>query len=144
MSCSSTKPKIENYIPISEFEINNPRASFLLVKFPTYENFFDSDTIFVEPGTLIFSPDSILKKVVEKPNPFSPPTDFKFILLNAESVEISISPLDSSFIKQVYLGYLNKGYYDLLLNENEIESGVYWINFRVGKQNKSKKFLLLK
>ena len=145
ISCYSNKSNVETYIPIADFGISNPSASFLLKQYPSTDNSFDLDTILVSPGTEIFSQDSVIKKVIDEPNPFySPSTEFRFILTKADSVTISINSPDSSIVKDVYSGFLNKGYYGLLLEENKIESGTYWINYRVGNQEKHRKFMLMR
>ena len=144
ISCYSTKSNVQQYTLIDEFNISNPSASFVLKQYPFDDNFFNADTIFVLPGTEIFFPDSITKEVIEKPTPFSPSTEFSFILANADSIKISINPTDSSFVKDVYSAYLDKGHYGLLLMKNEFESGVYWIHYRVGNQEKHRKFMLMR
>ena len=78
------------------------------------------------------------------PNPFSPSTDFKWIVVEPDSFQISLFDAEGNNVDFLYKGYLSKGQYEMKFTESNLNSGVYFIVMIVGKEKYYRKFIWLK
>jgi len=81
------------------------------------------------------------------PNPFNPKTKLKFSISHSASnydVEVVIYDLLGRKVKELLIGRLNPGVYELELEAMELASGVYFCVLRAGKFYDSIKIIALK
>jgi hypothetical protein len=89
--------------------------------------------------------DSVSSNVqTNYPNPFSPPTEFKWIVIEPDTFRISIFDIKGNRINSSYVGYLRKGFYKMGFVESNLNSGVYIIMINVGGEKYYRKFVWVK
>jgi hypothetical protein len=102
------------------------------------ENYITSiqPLIIENPGTFILYQNY--------PNPFNPVTHIKYILPSAGEVQIKIYDSIGRLVKELYDGYQYAGSYEVLFNDNNLSSGVYYYLIEYNGRKKIKKMVILK
>ena len=77
-------------------------------------------------------------------SPFSPTTRVDFILIEKDSVEITLYDLQGIPVTKTLSAFLDNGKYFVRPNLLSIRSGVYLIRLNIGDQLQTKKILILK
>jgi flagellar hook assembly protein FlgD len=83
------------------------------------------------------------------PNPFNPTTTISFSLPAEENIEVAIYNIKGQKVKTLYSGIAEEGKHTVIWNgkdENEksVSSGIYFYKLKAGKQEMTRKMLLLK
>jgi hypothetical protein len=76
--------------------------------------------------------------------PFSPTTTFMWVVIEKDSFDISLLDIKGNKICSLYNGNLLQGYYEISFKELNINSGIYLVEMRKGKEKYFKKIALIK
>ncbi len=79
-----------------------------------------------------------------KPNPFCPTTTTIFQVPNEDSVTITYYDPIGNIVCEAYRGYLSSGEYKFEPKDVNLNSGVYFIECRVGKRKCVQKALIIR
>ncbi len=95
------------------------------------------------------SPDDIfipysLKLDQNYPNPFNPLTCIQFCLDKSNVVIVDIHDLRGNLMLQLYSGYLEAGSHNIMMNANELASGIYIYTLHTKSLSVSRKMTVLK
>jgi hypothetical protein len=83
-------------------------------------------------------------KTLDVKNPFCPSSNFKFILPESDSIDITLLDIKENVISSLYKGYLSKGHYEMNLLNSILQPGVYSVVMNLGNEKYYKKFILVK
>jgi len=83
-------------------------------------------------------------QLVNYPNPFNNSTVVNYVLPNNTDVDLAIYNAKGEFVRKLYSGKQNKGEYQISLNADDLNSGVYYIKLKYGSNLKVHKILLVK
>jgi hypothetical protein len=122
-------------ISFGRFPDGSPDKSFLQPS-PGYPN------LLTKTENLDLNPTEFSLQVY--PNPFNPSTTINFVIVKSSNVQISLYDILGRKTAVLLDEYKQFGNYKIELNGRNLNSGVYFINFRSGKINRSVKVLLLK
>jgi len=93
-------------------------------------------------------PNSLLPTVYSLsqnyPNPFNPTTTIKFALPKSGNVTLAIYDVLGREVKRLINGEMVAGYHEVVLNANNLASGVYFYRLEAGSYVNVKKLMLLK
>ncbi|NUM71627.1 MAG: T9SS type A sorting domain-containing protein, partial [Ignavibacteriaceae bacterium] len=78
------------------------------------------------------------------PNPFNPSTRIRFSLPESAFTEIMLYNVSGEMMRVVQSGYLGAGNYSVDFDGTGLSSGIYLLNVRAGKKEKTIKMLLMK
>ncbi|MCK6606142.1 MAG: T9SS type A sorting domain-containing protein [Ignavibacteriaceae bacterium] len=78
------------------------------------------------------------------PNPFNPSTRIRFSLPEPAFTEIMLYNVSGEMMRVVQSGYLGAGNYSVDFDGTGLSSGIYLLNVRAGKKEKTIKMLLMK
>ncbi len=78
------------------------------------------------------------------PNPFNPSTKINYSIPDYDLVTIKLFDILGIEIKTLENNYKASGNYDLTIDGNGLNSGVYFVSFRAGNFNETKKIVLTK
>ena len=153
ISCSNQSIKKDFYTelwPIMFYEkYTSPNSEVVLYK--VIESAFSSTDLakinnwMNDNNSSIFFPDSLELDIFQNKNPYSPTTNFKFYVNQEDSVRFVLyndNTIDSTI--NLYNGYLSRGYYLLLVQEVNIESGICSIQSDIGVRQEKKQIMFLK
>ena len=89
--------------------------------------------------------DSVNNQIKQKYQiPFSPSTIVKYFVEKPDSFIVSLIDLKGNTIKESYHNFFEKGFYEISFLETNINSGVYFIEVKNGLKKWSKRIILLK
>ncbi len=151
--CSRQKTKTDVYEQLWSVKFLQKyvedRSEVILYKIQD-DKFSQNDSLKINQWEIIkahslFLPDSIKLDIFKIKNPFSPVTNFKFYIEKSDSVFFTFfSNEDMNTKVNLYQGYLNRGYYLLKISRIDVDSGVYQVSCKIGKERKKKKIILIK
>jgi len=78
------------------------------------------------------------------PNPFNPSTTIRFSLSQREQVTLKVFDVNGREVAALVEGALNAGEHAVVLNSNELPSGVYFYQLRAGEFSQVRKAILMK
>ena len=78
------------------------------------------------------------------PNPFNPETIIEYYVSEPGSVEIAVYDVNGKEVRSFNEGFKRAGNFSLILNLNELPSGVYFYSLYTGGKTMSKKMVLIK
>ena len=132
----------------NEFEycntyIEDGFSKTMIDNFGTYGLFFNENLLIEEffPENFILYPSY--------PNPFNPATSIDFYLPLENDIEISIYNIKGEKVRVLFSGYINSGYHNFIWDgksdlNNNLPSGIYFINFYYDNKIASNKVIKIK
>lgn len=78
------------------------------------------------------------------PNPFNPSTTIKYSVPQHSTIKITLYNILGNEVKTLFDGEQDAGIHSLLLDAENLSSGVYFVNFSAGQYSKSIKISLIK
>ncbi len=78
------------------------------------------------------------------PNPFNPSTTIRFSLLQREHVTLQVFDVNGREVATLVDGEMNAGDHAVVLNSNELPSGVYFYQLQAGEFSQVRKAILIK
>jgi len=109
----------------------------------------DLDGRYLSPTSTVFIPVRDALLLQNKPNPFNPVTTIRFVLPEAEHVQLSVFDSQGKLVNVLMDELRGSGAHDVEWNGtdrlgNRVGSGVYFYRIDAGKFHQSRKMLLLK
>lgn len=78
------------------------------------------------------------------PNPFNPSTKIVYSLKNSAHITLEVFDILGRSVQKLFEGLMNAGEHEILFNGENISSGVYYYQLRIGENIFTKKMLLIK
>ncbi len=78
------------------------------------------------------------------PNPFNPSTNIIYSLKHSAYITLEVFDILGRSIQKLFEGFMNAGNHEILFNGENISSGVYYYQLRIGENIFTKKMLLIK
>lgn len=78
------------------------------------------------------------------PNPFNPSTNIIYSLKHSAHITLEVFYILGRSIQKLFEGFVNAGNHEILFNGENISSGVYYYQLRIGEHIFTKKMLLIK
>ena len=78
------------------------------------------------------------------PNPFNPVTNITFSIPEAMNIELNVYDIQGRLVKQIIQGMYEQGEHHVILNGENLSSGLYFVQLLTENSSKYSKVLLLK
>ena len=134
--CNVIKAVIATVFELAEVQnLSTFESELVIFEIPT------SDIInFVQNNNLEYH----YKLTQNYPNPFNASTKIEYNLASSNYTTLCIYNIQGRLIKILISEYQTPGHYSILLNGDDLSSGVYYYQLQSGQYRRSMKFILLK
>ena len=78
------------------------------------------------------------------PNPFKDKTSIKYCLSEMTKVELTLFNSDGKKVKKIFSKVQNAGTYEIILDNQDLQAGVYHYQLKANNFNATKKMVLIR
>jgi len=78
------------------------------------------------------------------PNPFNSIASIRFDLPSNNFVNLNLVDINGRSVRNIIKGYYQAGYHNIIINADNLASGVYFLNMQTGDYTALKKIVLVR